>query len=345
MAQRQAAVDQFLTRIPENPFCKLGCDSLCIVYRGPGRDIRLAGDTTDWQPLPLMQHLPGTDLWYHLFANAPQGARLDYKFVCDGVWKLDTRNPLTCMSGFGPNSEMRLHGYRPPPFVDHSDLPPCRLDTLTVPTPQLGGQRTVVVVRPAAPDDANRPYLLVHDGLEYLTLADLAEAISWFQEFRADITLPICVCVPPGRRTEEYATDLQDDFGRFIADTLMPLIEARYGERGPWGSMGASYGGNISLYLARRYPERFDRVAVMSPSVAPAQHHGIAALDPTSLKLYVNWGTYDIQRLVPGCESFVHMLEDKGFEHLVEVKPQGHSWGFWRDSLSPAFRYLYAASP
>jgi len=29
-------------------------------------------------------------------------------------------------------------------------------------------------------------------------------------------------------------------------------------------------------------------------------------------------------------------------EHMVEIKPQGHSWGFWRDSLIPAFCYIYA---
>ncbi len=100
--------------------------------------------------------------------------------------------------------------------------------------------------------------------------------------------------------------------------------------------------GSISLYLARHYPGHFDRVVAMSPAVTPAQHHGIEALDPASLKLYVNWGVYDIQSLIPGCESFVEMLANKGFEHLVEVKPQGHSWGFWRDSLIPAFRYIYA---
>ena len=345
LAERQAAVDGFLALIPENPFCKLGCDSLAIIYRGPGKDVRIAGDITDWKPTLQLKHVPGTDLWYHLFANAPHEARLDYKFVCDGAWKLDSRNPLTCMSGFGPNSELRLHAYRPPPFVRHKNPTPCHLDTLTVQTPQLGGQRTVVVLTPPGLDDPDRPYLLVHDGLEYLTLADLAKAISWFQTYRSDLTLPICICVPPGRRTEEYATSLQDEFGRFVTDTLMHLIEKRYGERGPWGSMGASYGGEISLYLARRYPEQFDRVAVMSPAVASAQHHGITKLEPSSLKLYVNWGIYDIQRLIPGCESFVRMLEEKGFDPLVEVKPQGHSWGFWRDSLSPALNFLYSTSP
>lgn len=345
MAERQTAADRFMARLPENPFCKLGCDSLALVYRGPERDVHLAGDMTGWDPTLKLTHIPGTDLWYHIYANAPQGARLDYKFVCDGTWKVDARNPLICMSGFGPNSELRLHGYRPPPFVNSPDLTACRLDTLVVKAPRLGGFRTVVVLMPPGPDDPDRPILLVHDGLEYLTLANLADAISWFQMFRSDLILPVCVCLPPGRRTEEYATTLQDEFGAWIVDTLMPLIEKHYGERGRWGTMGASYGGRISLHLAHTYPDRFDRVAAMSPSVSAREHDGVAALAPASLKLYVNWGSYDIRRLIPGCESFVNMLEDKGFDHFVEVKPQGHSWGFWRDSLSPALRFLYDKSP
>lgn len=341
LPDRQAAVDDFMNRIDDYPVCKLGCDSLAILYRGPGRDVRIAGDATDWQPTLPLEHLPGTDLWYHLFANGPADARLDYKFVIDGDWRLDALNPLTCRGGFGPNSELRLDGYRPPPFTRETGLAPCRIDTLAMEAPGLGGLRTVVVLAPPGGAAAAGSYLLVHDGLEYITLGGLDQAVSWCAAHRPDIRLPLCVCVPPGRRTEEYATDLQAEFGRFIIDTLMPQIEARYGDRGPWGTMGASYGGNISLYLARRYPDRFDQVAAMSPAVAPEQHDGIAALDPASLTLYVNWGTYDIPSLIPDCKRFTNMLQEKGFRHEVEVKSQGHSWGFWRDSLIPALTFLY----
>jgi enterochelin esterase-like enzyme len=339
MAQRQAAAEQLISAEPSNPVRFDNTDIMMLLYMGPGRDLRVAGDFTDWQPHVEMIHIQGTRLWYYA-TEFPSDARLDYKIIRDGEWILDPNNPATCMSGFGPNSEMRGRDYHQPPQLGlMRPESRCRLDTLHVRSPQLGGSREVVVISPSGPDSPDRPYLLVHDGLEYMSLAGLEHAWNWMTSQLP--TVPICICVPPVRRTEEYATDLLDDFGRFIVDTLIPEIEIRYGERGLWGTMGASYGGNISLYLARRYPEHFDRVAAMSPSVAPAQHNGIAVLDPTSLKLYVNWGIYDIQRLIPDCERFVGMLEDRGFEHMVEIKPQGHSWGFWRDSLIPAFRYLY----
>ncbi len=338
MPERQAAAERFLAAHPENPIRDGG--ALLLVYAGPGRELKLAGDLTDWTPAHPLHHVPGTDLW-HRTLELPPAARVDYKLVRDGAWILDPRNPRTAMSGFGPNSEIRGPDYRPPAFLDATPLSTCRLDTLQVDTPRLGGSRPVVVVIPPGGDDPSRRYLLIHDGLEYIELADLDRALAWLADTAPATPLPICVCVPPGRRTEEYATELQADFGRFVADTLVPRIERRYGDRGRWGSMGPSYGGRITLHLAQRYPDLFDRVAAMSPSVAQSQHDGIAALDPTSLKLYVNWGLYDIRALIPGCRRFADMLEEKGFDHMVDVKPQGHAWAFWRDSLVPALTYLY----
>jgi len=342
MPQRQPAAERLLADHPVNPVRLPGTDSFLMLYAGPGRDLQLVGDFTDWQPRIPLTHIQGTNLWYHEL-EFPGDVRVDYKFVRDGTWLLDPRNPLTCMSGFGPNSELRGAAYREPPFAGAPDgAGTCRLDTLRIQTPQLGGARTGVVVVPPGGDRPDRRYLLVHDGLEYVSIARLAQAMTWLAAEAPDVRLPICVCIPPGRRTKEYATTLQNEFGAFVVDTLIPLIEERYGERGRWGTMGPSYGGRICLHLAHTYPDHFDRVAAMSPSVSTREHQGIAGLDPATLKFYVNWGRYDIQRLIPGCEGFVKMLDNKGFEHLVDVRPQGHSWGFWRDALIPALTYLYS---
>lgn len=330
-AARQAAVEALLADHPENP-----CEGT-LLYRGPGRELKLAGDFTDWQPSLALHHVPGTDLWV-LPLDLPADARVDYKFVRDGQWILDPRNPRRAVSGFGENSEYAGPDYRTPARVGRTDLPTCVFDTLRVASPELGDARTVVVVTPPGPTG---PYLLVHDGLEYIDFADLPGALGHLHELHPDAALPTCVCVPPVRRTEEYATSAQEAFGFFVVETLIPRIEARYGERGKWGSLGASYGGNVSLFLARRHPARFDRVAAMSPAVDPRQHDGIAGLEPSSLKLYVNWGIYDIERLIPDCERFAGMLEERGFDHRVEVAPQGHAWFFWRDALEPALGFLY----
>lgn len=342
--QRAVAVDQFLDDHPLNPVAQTGSDTLVLLYRGPCRDVRLAGDHTAWNDGIAFRHIPGTDLWY--LADAyPSKARLDYKIVVDGTWRLDPRNPLTCVGGFGPNSELQGRDYRAPAWLAEESTIPCRLDTFEVVSPQLGDTRTVVVAVPGGATDTPRPLLIVHDGLEYLTLGGLRHYLDVAGGGPFGSKLPICVCIPPVQRTAEYAESRQEAFGRFVVETVMPLIEVRYADIGevgaPWGSMGASYGGRITLDLARRYPDRFDRLAPMSPAIAPEQHDGIAARDPAGLRIYLNWGRYDIPGLIPACERFDTMLTERGFPHRTEVLPQGHSWGLWRDTLAQAFHTLY----
>jgi len=343
MSERLTLIDDLLVRF-DTPWRAAGHDTLTFVYRGPGREVAVAGDWTSWNAEAPMTHLRGTDLWFQTVRFPPR-TRLDYKLVIDGRWQLDQRNPQTMMSGFGPNSELR-HAYTPPRWTTAIETTAaCRLDTLIVPAPGLGGHRTVVVVVPPRAIEQPRPFLLVHDGLEFLSIARLATFLARADEVASGNPAPICVCVPPGQRTEEYAGTLQDDFSRWIVEDLMPLIVERYARYGsqdqPWGSLGASYGGRITLDLARRFPGRFDRLAPLSPSIAAAQHDGIAGLDPSSIRIYLNWGIYDIPDLIPGCERFAAMLEKNGFIAQTEVLPQGHSWGLWRDTLDDAFDFLY----
>jgi len=343
--QRTDAVDLLLSIYRTNPIHETGSDSLTLFYRGPGDSVRLAGDHTNWRDSLAFRHLTGTGLWY-LTAALPRDGRLDYKLVVDGDWRLDPRNPDTCTGGFGPNSELRGQDYLRPAWIDAPAATACRLDTLRVESSRLGDVRTVVVAVPGGEIDGHRPFLIVHDGLEYLTLADLRHYLDVVGGTDFGPRLPICVCVPPVQRTAEYAESRQEAFGQFVTETLMPMIEERYADIGavgqPWGSLGASYGGRITLDLARRYPARFDRLAPMSPSIAPEQHDGIAALPAATFTIYLNWGIFDIPDLIPGCERFDEMLTKRGISHTTEVLPQGHSWGLWRDTLDAAFHTLYS---
>jgi enterochelin esterase family protein len=344
LAKRQDIADQYLSALPSNPVCSSNGQAQFLFYQGDGRNVQLAGDWTSWDIGPSFEHIPGTNVWY-LVTTFPVGARLDYKLIIDGQWRLDNRNPHTMMGGFGPNSELRFEYQESWWLQSSADIIPCRLDTLIVQTPNLGGERTVVVVIPPRAQKQRRPFMLVHDGLEYLTIAGLDVFLAQADQLIDDVSVPICVCVPPVQRTEEYAGSQQAEFTRWIVEDLIPMIEQRYSEEGlsrrAWGSMGASYGGRITLDLARRYPLHFDRLAPMSPSVAPAQHEGIAALDPASVRIHLTWGTYDIPSIIPECKDLATLLNKRDVHHEQGEFPQGHSWGLWRDMLDPAFRFLY----
>jgi pimeloyl-ACP methyl ester carboxylesterase len=160
-----------------------------------------------------------------------------------------------------------------------------------------------------------------------------------------DITLPICVCVPPVNRTEEYQTTQQETFGLFIAETVIPFVNQNFAtcpdDPDQWGSMGASNGGNISLYLAGTFPELFHQLIVMSPYIPTEQYERIVAQPSETFSIYLNWGYYDLQLLIPLIEEFNAMLEDSGVVHYKKQFNEGHSWGLWRATIDEGFQFLY----
>jgi enterochelin esterase-like enzyme len=344
LPSRQARVDSLLDALPGGAAPLVEEGAVHILYSGPGRSLELAGDWTGWRPVPL-RHVAGTSLWLRT-ERFPDLARLDYKLIRDGAWILDPLNPATCAGGFGPNSELALSGFVQPPEIRDHGLPPCRIETHPdVASEKLGSRRTVKVVLPPGYDGRTpHPCLVVHDGLEYIDLAHLPRVLAWLAARAPEMRLPVCVCVPPVAREEEYVTDLQTAFGEFIVGTVLPLVRERYAlEDDPrwWGSMGASNGGNVSLYLAGAYPDRFRTVVAMSSVVAPGVGDLILAQPPGTYRIYLNWGTYDIPPLIPRCEEFARELSRRGVAHAARVYPEGHSWGLWRHTIDEGLAFVF----
>jgi enterochelin esterase family protein len=342
---RQAAVDSFLARLPGGTAPLVGDSLAHFIFRGPGKRIALAGDLNGWEPVNSFTHVPGTDFW-HLTLELPPDARLDYKLVTDqGQWLLDPLNPRQCTGGFGPNSELAMPAYVDPvEILDHGH-PPCRIVTLErVLSPQLGNQRTVKLVLPPRFDPAAaHPLLIIHDGLEYITLARLDRVLAHLAAGRPDWVLPICVCVPPVNRTEEYVGNQREGFGNFLVDTVLPLVAGRLGLPVPerLGSLGASNGGAISLFLASRYPGRFDRLGLMSPSVPDELLDRVLAPSDSAPRIYLNWGSYDLLPLLPMIRNLADRLAASEVPYLARRYPEGHSWGLWRATLDEALVFLY----
>jgi enterochelin esterase family protein len=185
----------------------------------------------------------------------------------------------------------------------------------------------------------------VHDGLEYITLASIHHILAYMAVHYPEVTLPICVCVPPVNRTEEYQTTQQEAFGQFIVETVIPFVNVNFAtipnDPDRWGSMGASNGGNISLYLAGTYPEQFHNLVLMSPYIPTEQYSLIAAQPPGTYDIYLNWGTYDIPLLVPLIEEFNAMLVDLEVNHYKKQFNEGHSWGLWRATIDEGLQFLF----
>ena len=76
-------------------------------------------------------------------------------------------------------------------------------------------------------------------------------------------------------------------YAALVEETIRPLMEAAYGEPEVVGVMGSSLGGLISLYIAHRYPERYDLAASLSGTVGWGS---LGSSQPTIIELMAEAG-------------------------------------------------------
>lgn len=344
--QRNAIVDSFMNANPVFPLVEN--DTLChYLYRGAASSVTVPGDANGWNASAFpMARVSTTDLWYRS-VSFPADSRLDYKFVLNGgTWILDPRNPHQVLGGFGPNSELRMPAYVPPwEIVYNPAVPHGTLRDTVFSSALLGNSRTVRIYTPPfyASGTDSFPVLLVHDGLEYVTLAYANNVLDNLIA-QGRIVPVIGVFVPPVNRTAEYAGSQMVPFTDFILTELMPVIDARYRTRRDPASravMGASNGGNISLWIGYTHPEAFGKIAAQSSNIISSISSGFQTSPRLDLELYMDLGTYDIASLIPLVRNFIPILQSKGYPYRYEEYNDGHSWGNWRAHIDNALELFY----
>ncbi len=348
--QKIAVIDSFMQAAGTFPFIEN--DTLVhFIYRGSANRVTVPGDANHWDPAAFpMSQIPGTHFWYRTESFEPD-ARLDYKFVLDGRnWILDPRNPHTVTGGFGPNSELRMPGYVPPPEIEFDPaLPHGTLMDTTFFSSSLNNSRKIKVYLPPgySQSQTRYPVVLFHDGLEYVSLAKANNVLDYLiahQRIRPVIGL----FVPPVQRNAEYAGSLKTRFATFITDEVFVWLDQRFrtlAEPAQRAVMGASNGGNISLYLALKRPDVFGNVAAQSSNVEDEISRGFRESPKLPLKIYLDLGTYDIPLLIPRVKNLLPILQQKGYPVIFKEFHEGHSWGNWRAHIDEALEFLFPATP
>jgi predicted alpha/beta superfamily hydrolase len=122
------------------------------------------------------------------------------------------------------------------------------------------------------------PVLYMHDG-QNLFLKEEAflgntwranEVLGMLDRMNA-IEEVIVVGICPNERMTEYTLPGYEEYGRFVVETLKPLIDMRYRTlAGPADTavMGSSLGGVVSFYLGWQWPDVFGKVACLSSTFA-----------------------------------------------------------------------------
>jgi enterochelin esterase family protein len=343
---RQAKVDSFINANEHFPLYEN--DTVCnFIYQGNAQSVSVPGDATGWNPtVYTMSNVDETDLWYFTKYFASD-TRLDYKFVLNGSnWILDPKNPLTVMGGFGPNSEMAMPLYVQPPEIQYyPGIPHGTLFDTIFYSEQLGNSRQIKVYLPpyyeTSPD--KYPVVLFHDGLDYLNLAYAKNVLDYF--LSSDCSRPvIAVFVPPVNREPEYAGDQIDEFTAFIIEDIIPWVDDRFRTKAGPGNrlvLGASNGGNISLWIAMKHPEVFGKVAAYSSNIIDEIATTFAEGPFLNLDIYIDIGTYDIDVLIPMIHNFRDILDNRGYPFIFNEWNDGHSWGNWRAHIDNSLNYFF----
>lgn len=344
-SQRQAVADSFMNA--GNSFPYIENDTLVnFVYDASAQSVAMAGDATGWNPNKNLMHISGCNFWYYS-TSYESDARLDYKFIINGSnWILDPNNPNTCFGGFGPNSEMRMTAYLIPPEISYyPNIPHGVFKDTSFYSTYLGNSRQVrVYLPPGYPvGSVSYPVIMIHDGLEYISLAKVNNILDYLIANHAIMPV-IAVFVPPVDRTAEYAGNKILQFTDFITRELMPSIDAKYKtNRDPSqrALAGASNGGNISLYIGMKHPEMFGKIAAQSSNVQPVISSAFSNGPKLNLDIYLDIGTYDITELIPLVHNFRDILQAKNYSYQFHDWHEGHSWGNWKGHLRLALEQFF----
>ncbi|HSH03020.1 MAG TPA: alpha/beta hydrolase-fold protein [Anaerolineae bacterium] len=353
LAARQGIVNRYLAGLQRAPL--LTDREALFVWQGGGFRVQLVGDMNNWSldEGDDFQRVEGTDLWY-LRLSLPAEARLDYKIVVnEREWLLDPLNGRTVQGGFGPNSEVVMPGYEPLPPVT-AGVPQGELATHTLDSRYLEEKRTFFVYTPAVTvsGGGGYPSLYVQDGGDYLNIVDMTARLDrWIA--LGEVPPLVVVFIPPIQRSVEYRAN--DDYVAFLAEELVPWVEAEYGTASSsvlTGVMGSSLGGLIAVYAGLRAPDTFGLVLAQSGAYRVEMKRWEALVAEGLGKggrYYLVAGSFETAvsgdpwfgDIIAANEELTSRLQREGYTYQYEVYPQGHSWGLWRDTLKDGLNYLY----
>ena len=343
LTERQSKVDSFMKINPVIPVID-NDTTVYFIYKGQTQSTLIAGDFTGWAPKISMNRISGTDMFYYA-AHFESNARVEYKLIIDGKWMLDPKSTDSIKGGMGTNSELKMPGYSAPPEVlFYAVIPHGKILDTSFYCHDLKNSRTVKIYLPSGYNPKKEyPVILFHDGLEFITLADITNVLDYLISHH-EIEPVIGVFVPPVDRTNEYAGHLKDAFTNFIVKELMPEIDRKFSTaKNPQkrAVFGISDGGNISLYIGMKHPETFGKIAAMSSDVQDVISDTFKNRDKMPLDLYMDLGLYDIPQLVPMVNDFIKILQNRKYTYQFKTWPEGHSWGNWKSHVSIPLRQFF----
>lgn len=351
-------VDQFLAAhevpVVEGRFCT-------FLYRGEAERVCLTQRIVGLPDRLPMRRLPDTDLWY-VILEVPEGSRIDYQLEVrrDGRTEChnDPLNPNLSYSPVGDSSVCLGSGYVTPDWtVPDPAVPAGQLTDLVVQSHALGYDCPVTLYLPAGftPTGAY-PLLVVHDGGDFLRYSG-AKTVLDNLIHRGRTAETVAAFLHPKDRLSEYADSAE--YAEFLTRELLPLLESELPLAGKPSArclLGSSFGAIASLSTARRFPDTYGSLALLSGSFVFTSggepHGGGPVFDPVVRFVddYRKRPTKVADRLFVSCGAFEPLIvrqrpmlaafRSAGMSVRYVEANDGHSWVNWRDRLGDALSWV-----
>lgn len=254
---------------------------------------------------------------------------------------------------------------------------------LAFPSKILRRERDVLVYLPPGYRRSPRrryPVLYLHDGQNVFDSATSFGGVEWGADesaqrlIREELIEPLIIVavantgeqriheyaptkgvIDAGAKRKKRSRGQLRSYGRFLLEELKPFIDREYRTRpeAEWtGLGGSSLGGLATIALGLWFPETFQRLAVMSPSIWWDNCVIYRMVDELPaklpLKIWLDTGTHE-----PGWERagvLRDRLVDKGWRlyddlQYSEVEGADHSEGAWAARFEAVLRFLYPPLP
>ncbi len=203
------------------------------------------------------------------------------------------------------------------------------------------------------------PVLYMQDGQNLFFPQEAFAGHEWQVDETMDrldrmnsIRKTIVVGVAPADRMRDYTKPGYEAYGRFVVNTLKPLIDAKFRTRvgaRDTAVMGSSLGGVTALYLAWTYPHIFGRVACLSSTFGFKDDlfARIATEPKRDILIYLDSGwpkdNYDTTN------AMRDLLVSRGYQLGTELLqfsfPQGtHNEGSWAGRIHIPFQFFFGRS-
>ena len=354
-----------------------------FVYRDTASlsNVVISGGVAGWvDALTVMEHVPGTDLWYKT-VPVRRDIRIWYQFRRNDSlfpWFVDPNfgkrwasgiadplNPKIEQLPAGPRSVFEGPGATPQPWVAaRPAVARGTLIPLSLTSTHLHETRSLQVYTPPGYDSAaargagGLPVLVMFDGGAYTSR--LVPTPTILDNMLADhrITPLVAVFIANGaQRMQELAAN--PDFADFVAREVMPLVRRRFAvtsapEKTAIG--GSSHGGLMATFVALRYPRIFGNVISQSASHwwAPAGEEDewlsrtVASMPRLPVRFYMDVGVYETDRSAnqgPGQvwpnRHFRDVLRAKGYDLDYHEFAGAHEYLNWRGTISDALIHFF----